>query len=163
MPRRGRYSPSRVITPADAVAAAARGLEGTEAGRRAAAGGRAGAPQLVRRLDAPGRDYYLVSWHDARGVVALIHVDGTGGEMVSRVVLPLAVTRLIPTPDDARRAVTSQLRQEPTGAPELVWCPCQETGSPMQPLYRVPVAAGSVFVAVSGSVHHELTPLGQDG
>ena len=41
--------------------------------------------------------------------------------------------------------------------------PCQETGSPMQPLYRVPVAAGSVFVAVSGSVHHELTPFGQDG
>ena len=152
-----------MITPTEAVGAAARGLERTDAGRRAAAGAQAGTPRLVRRLDASGRDYYLVPWEDSRGVVAIVHVDGASGEMASMVVLPIAVMRVIPTPDEARRAVANSLGQSPAGALELVWRPCRESASPFQPLYRVPLADGEAFVAVSGSVHRELTPFGKGG
>jgi hypothetical protein len=152
-----------VITPEEAAAAATRGLERTDSSRRAARGGRAGTPRLVRTLDAYGHDYFLVPWHDTHGVIAIVQVDAASGETASLVVLPIAVSRLIPTQDDARRAVVTQLRQEPTGEPELVWRPCEETGSPFQPLYRVPLADGEVFVAVSGSIHRTLTPFAEEG
>ena len=141
-----------MITPEKAVAAAARGLG------RTAASGRAGTPLLVRSLAASVSDYFLVPWHDGGGVIALVQVDASSGETSSLVVLPLPVSRLIPTPDDARRAAAQT--GQPAGEPELVWRPCEETGSPFQPLYRVPVAGGEVFVAVSGSVHTTLTELG---
>ena len=145
-----------MITPDQAVAAAARGLG------RTAASGRAGIPLLVRGLEGSVSDYFIVPWHDGGGVIALVQVDAASGETSSLVVLPLAVSRLIPTPDDARRAVTAQTGQPAAGEPELVWRPCEETGSPFQPLYRVPVTGGEVFVAVSGSVHTTLTAFGPD-
>jgi hypothetical protein len=151
-----------------AVEAARRGLDRIDARAdpamaRARLAGRAGTPLFVHRLDADHADYYLVPWHDERGIVAIVQVDARSGAMTSAVGLPSPSSRLVMTQDDARGAVSATFGERTTGQPDLVWQPCRESASPFQPLYRVPVEHGHVFVGIDGAVHRSLTPFGRGG
>lgn len=126
--------------------------------------GHAGQGSLVLRLDTTGRDYYLVPWRDGRGIVAVVQIDAESGTMASVAVLPKPLERLMVTPDEARQAVSKRLGQRALGRPELVWRPCRETASPLQPVYRVTTeGGGTAFVGVDGSVYLGLTPFGKGG
>ena len=71
--------------------------------------------------------------------------DPTSG-MVAVLATPLP--RLVPEPDEARRAVADRLGDRVAGEPELVWRPCRESTSPWQPFYRVPLEAGRQAAAL---------------
>lgn len=125
--------------------------------------GQPGPPLLVTRLDIAGRDYYLVPWLDGRGIVAVAQIDAQSGVLASAAAFSTPLTRLVMTANDARRAVSDRLGQAVFGEPELVWQPCREAASPLQPLYRVSTASGDAFVGVDGSVHLRLTTFGKGG
>jgi hypothetical protein len=127
------------------------------------AGGHAGLPLLVTRLDESHRDYYLVPWENERGVVLVVQVDASGGEMSSAALLPTPMARLVMSPAEARRIVETRLKQRVIGEPTLVWRPSHESASPLQPLYRIEVEGGEAFVGVDGSVYRRLTPFGKGG
>jgi hypothetical protein len=118
---------------------------------------------LVRRLDKPGSDYYLVPWSTERGIVLVIKVDAERGVMSSAAALRVPLSRLVRSPEEARDLVVERLGQRVIGEPELVWQPCRESASALQPLYRVVVESGEAFVGIDGSVHPRLTPFGKGG
>jgi hypothetical protein len=127
-------------------------------------GGHAGIPLLVTRLDQPDRRYYLVPWQDQRGVVLVAQVDASSGEMASAAALPVPLSGVVMSPDEARRIVETQLKQRITGEPHLVWRPSHESPSPLQPLYHFTVeGGGDAFVGVDGSFYRRLTPFGRGG
>jgi hypothetical protein len=127
------------------------------------ASGHAGVPLFVTRLEAPDRDYYLVPWEDQRGIVLVVTVDASRGEMLSAAALPNPLAQLVVSPDEARRAVESRFGNHTIGEPKLVWRPCHESASPFQPLYQIAVEGGEAFVGVDGSVYRRLTPFGKGG
>jgi hypothetical protein len=156
------------ISPTIAAQAAERGLQKIDFNNNpdvaaAYAGGHAGVPLLVARLDEPDRDYYLVPWQDQRGVVLVVQVDASSGEMSSAALLPTPLTRIAMSPDEARRVVETRLKQRIIGEPNLVWRPSHESASPLQPLYHIAVEGGDAFVGVDGSVYRRLTPFGKGG
>ena len=156
------------ITPAEAVQAAGRGLREIDPDKNAdvaaaSTGGHAGGPLLVTRLDEPGRDYYLVPWQDQRGILVIIQVDASTGEMSSAAALHTPLPRLVMSPSDACRALETQLNKRVIGQPKLVWQPCRESASPLQPFYHIMTEGGDAFVTVGGSVYRSLTPFGKGG
>lgn len=126
----------------------------------AAASGAAGWPLFVARLDDPGRSYYLVPWHDERGIVLVVQVDAADGAMRSMALLPRPVDQLVVSKEQAMRLVAESSGQV-TGDAELVWQPCRESTSPLQPLYRVPVGGGERYVTAAGEVLERLTEMGR--
>ena len=157
-----------MISPEDARAAAKRDIAAVRFDSHpdavgALAAGEAGVPLLVSRLDRTASDYYLVPWSDERGIVLVIQVDAERGVMSSAAALRVPLSRLVPSPEEARAFVFERLRQRSVGEPQLVWQPCLESASPLQPLYRVVVESGEAFVGVDGSVHRRLTPFGRGG
>jgi len=153
------------ISAADAVRASQRGLQKIDDREVAAAyaGAHSGVPLLITRLDQPDRDYYLVPWQDQRGVVLVVQVDASSGEMASAAALAKPIRRLVMSADEARHLVETQLNKRVIGEPRLVWQPSRESASPLQPLYHLSVDGGDAFVAVDGSVYRSLTPFGKGG
>jgi len=129
----------------------------------ARAAGHAGTPLFVTRLDTPKHDYYLVPWQDQRGIVFVVQVDAWSGIMSSSAVLPSPLPRLVMSPEEARRLVADRLGRTVIGEPDLVWQPCRESASPLQPLYHVALDNGEAFVGVDGSIYPSLTPFGKGG
>jgi hypothetical protein len=157
-----------LISPDAAKAAAKRGIAGVRFDSQpnvasALAAGHAGVPVLVRRLDKPASDYYLVPWADDRGIVLVIQIDAERGVMSSAAALRVPLSQLVPSAEEARDVVFDQFKQRIVGEPELVWQPCRESASPLQPLYRIAVESGEAFVGVDGSVHPCLTPFDKGG
>lgn len=157
-----------MITPAAAIDAARRGLEALGLDRSpgiasALAAANAGAPVLVARLDQPDRAYYLVPWAGDRGIELVVQVDASSGIMASAAHLPQPLPRLVIAPEEARRVVRERAGRRARGEPRLVWRPCRESSSPLQPLYQVPTDEGDVFVGVDAAVYQQLTPFGRGG
>ena len=157
-----------LIDPTAAAEEATRGvqaihLEDDPAASAARAAGHVGQPLLVRRLDAPDRDYYLVPWQDRQGIAFVVQIDAQSGAMSSLARLPTPLPRIVVTPEEARRAVADQLHRRVVGEPRLVWRPCRESASPLQPLYHVAVEEGNAFVGVDGAAYPRLTPFGKGG
>ena len=152
---------------AEAAASAARRALQNLRGRNhddaitAAATANAGRAVFVRRLDQPEQSYFLVPWHDARGVVLVVQVDGNG-EMRSVAVLPKPVNHLI-IPEEQVHSLVADCGGQAIGDPELVWRPCQESTGPLQPIYRVPTKGGELYVTAGGSIRDRLTPLSKGG
>jgi hypothetical protein len=122
---------------------------------------RAGTPLLVKRLDSPAHDYYLVPWEDDRGIVAVVQIDAVTGAFTSAAPFPVPQERLVMSAEEAARAVSATVGT-PARETELVWMPCRESASPLQPLYRVRTEHGEVFVGATG-VQQTLTPFGRGG
>jgi hypothetical protein len=152
-----------VIDPMKAVEEAKRSLGRPPLRDTPGIAGNPGTPLLVRRLDIPGQYYYLVPLEDQRGILLVVQVDGTTGAMSSAAVMPAPVPRLVMTPEEARDLVSDRLGKRVAGKPELVWQPCHESASPLQPLYSVPIENGDAFVGIDGSVYPGLTPFGKGG
>ena len=153
---------------ADEAASAARqalaALSGPshEAAIAAAASGEAGWPLFVTRMDRPDQSYYLVPWHDEQGIVLVVQIDADDGAMRSFALLPAPVGQLLISKEQAVRLV-AESRIQVTGDAELVWKPCRESTSPLQPLWRVPVEGGERYVTAGGEVRDRLTELGRGG
>ena len=157
-----------MITPAAAVEAARRGLEALGLHRSpgiasALTAASAGAPILVARLDLPDRAYYLVPWAGDRGIELVVQVDASSGVMASAAPFPKPLPQLVLAPEEARRLVLERTGYRVLGEPRLVWLPCRESSSPLQPLYQIPTDEGDVFVGVDASVYPRLTPFGMGG
>jgi len=156
-----------VIDAAAAASAARSALRdlhgpGHDAARAALANGNVDPAFLVARLDRPERSFYLVPWRDERGVVLVAQVDAASGALNSVAVLPEPVGDVLISKERARALVTAGGGRV-AGDPQLVWQPCRESMSPLQPLYRVPIERGAAYVAMDGTVHDQLTPLGKGG
>jgi hypothetical protein len=157
-----------MITPEAAAAAAARALSnlnldddpGAAASLRA---GHAGSSVFVRRIDVPDRDYYLVPWELGDRVTMVVQVDANSGVMASMAVLKPPIPAIVISPKQSVEVVEETLQESVTGEPEIVWEPARESASPLQPLYRVPIANGHVFVSSDGKVIRTLTPFGRGG
>lgn len=156
---------SGFIKPSTAVQHARHGLDGVadRAVTRALRRGKPGRPTLVLRLDGVGEGYYLIPWRDSGGVVLVVQVDARTGAMLSSAALPAPVKSLGLTADQARRIVQEQTGLRAASKPRLVWQPCRESASPLQPLYEVVLQGGRVFVCPAGVVHRRLTPFGKGG
>jgi len=156
------------VIDAKAAASAARSAlrdlngPGHDAARAALAEGNVDSAFLVARLDRPERSFYLAPWRDKRGVVLVAQVDAASGALNSLAVLPEPVGEVVISKERARSLVMAE-RGGVAGDPQLVWRPCRESMSPLQPLYRVPIEEGAAFVAMDGTIHDRLTPLGKGG
>ena len=157
-----------MISPDAAVVAAQRGLEQVDmrdspAMAAVRSSGDPGSPILVERLDKPGQPYYLVPWHDPRGIVLIVQVDATSGSMSSTALVKTPLRRLTISDGEAQRIVSERLGVPVLGQPKLVWAPCRESASPFQPFYQVPIVGGQAFVDMLGTLHVNLTPFGKGG
>src|SRR5262245_4128588 len=126
-----------MITPTAAVKAARQGIE--KYGLHKSQGMPADLANLsieplilIRPLDVPDRDYYLVPWKAESGIVLIGQVDASTGVMSNAAPLPIPLSRLVMSPEEARRIVDERWHPSIIGEPRLVWCPCRESSSPFQ-------------------------------
>lgn len=157
-----------LITPTEAVEAAIcgirqHGLESDLGIALAISVGQVGIPLLVKRFDIQKGDYYLVPWIIEEGIALIVEVDASNGVMNSATPIPKPVPHLFLGPDEAMNIVYRQFPQRMFGKPLLVWRPCRESTSPLQPLYEIPFESGVLYVGMDGSVFQSLTPLGLGG
>jgi hypothetical protein len=150
--------PSAAAAAARAALLALRG-PGHAAATAATQSGDVGTPVLVERLDAPGQPYYLVPWCKVQGVALVVQIDAGSGALASMTVLPVPVKHLVMSPQEARALVAE--RMEGVGTARLVWQPCRESASPLQPFHEVQVPSGLAYVTTDGSVHRQLTAFGR--
>jgi hypothetical protein len=151
-------SKNDLIAPREAIEQSARGADVIHLDRATA---RPGVPLLVKRLDSPAHDYYLVPWEDERGIIAVVQVDAVTGVFTSAAAFRSPQRQLVMSAEEATRAVAATFGTA-AGSPELVWMPCRESASPLQPLYRVRTGDGEVFVGHFG-IQRTLMPFGLGG
>jgi len=157
-----------MITPETAAACARRelsrvNLDYEPGAAKARDEGRAGQPLFVKRVDLPDADYYLVPWEVDDRIEIVLQISASGGAMSSMAVLKPPVSRLLMSPRQSVEAVREAMQVSITGDPEVIWEPSRESATPLQPLYRVPVSGGYVFVLSDGRVLRGLTPFGRGG
>jgi hypothetical protein len=119
-------------------------------------------PIFVRRLDRPEQSSYLVPWRDARGIAAVIQIDAATGAMQSVAVFAAPLMELV-LPEERARALATATFGPIIGDAELVWRPCRESTSALQPLYRFETGQGEIYVTANGVASDHLTPLGNGG
>jgi len=157
-----------VISPAEAVTAAARALKELDLRTNAnmahaLAGAHVGPPLFVKRLDVPDRDYYLVPWENEDGITLVMELYASAGSLAGAAPLKKPVRHITLSPKQAIAAVAQSTGREPAGEPQLVWRPCRESPSPMRPFYRIATETGELFVSPEGQVYTTLTPFGRGG
>jgi len=112
----------------------------------------AGEPQLVSRLDVPGAHYYLIPLLRANSQVALGRVDAQQGSFMGF----SSSAGSEPALHDARGLRYAS----PQVVPDLVWRPCRESPSPLEPFHRVIGPDGIAFRSQAGRTFSALTPFG---
>ncbi len=156
-----------MIDPGAAAVAAERHLRRMGGNDRSVAAayahGRAGAPLAIDRLDRPTRPYYLVPWRDARGISLVVNLDAVTAALASVTVLPEPIDRLVVPLETARDIAARALAAPIVSGPRLVWQPCREGSSPLQPFYEARTASEVVYVGADGTTYPALTPFGRGG
>lgn len=136
------------------------GLERNPAVAHAIESGYPGTPLLVERLDKPENAYYLVPWVITEGVVFVVMVNASSGNMLAVTTFPKPISSPVVAPDEALNYAAQKFPRHTFGEPRLVWQPCQESTSPTRPFYQIPFDKGILYVDMGGSIFLELTPLG---
>jgi hypothetical protein len=113
----------------------------------------------VRRLDHPGRAYYLVILGDERTPGTVAAVDAATGAVSASA--PIAA-RASPVAVDAADAAALAGGGQDTPA-ELVWGPSRATRSPLYPLWEVRTAAGVRYVDQQRAVWRDPGAAGPGG
>src|SRR5438067_2342236 len=106
---------------------------------------------LTRRLDRPGRAYYLVLFGDDRATVAVGAVEAASGEIETSARLAGERPHLSVDADRAIRLAGLGDRVEAA----LVWKPCRASRSPLDPIWEVRAAGGTRYVDQQGQVWPE--------
>ena len=109
------------------------------------------------------RDYYLVPWQSAQGIVLIVQVDAKTGSMSGAAPVNLPQYRLVLPEHEALGIASGKSARPLIGEPTLVWRPCRESSSPFQPFYRMATQGGECFVGAGGAFYPALTPFGQGG
>ncbi|HQR31520.1 MAG TPA: C39 family peptidase [Blastocatellia bacterium] len=143
-------------------------------GRRAAMFSLA-TPVLVRRLDRPNYDYYLVAVKDNNGeVVQLFRMDAlTGAYLDSLQIDPAVLYFDIQANDPATQSMlrsiklqlhnSSNARQslsalQASNAPNLIWQPSAQSQSPFYPFHKVAEGDKSAFIRIDGTHFQQINP-----
>ena len=113
------------------------GLDKTPDVAAALAAGHVADPVLVKRLDMPEHDYYLVTWADEQGIRLIAQVDAVTGALASAAPLQQPLPRLMIDASEARRLVIENLDPDVIGEPQIVWYPCRESASSFLPFYQI--------------------------
>jgi hypothetical protein len=118
---------------------------------------------LVERLDKPGVAYYLVLWDIGVRHAIIVQVDALTGVTLEFILLTKDTSLPFLEDKEAAEYITDIFPGRAISKLRLVWEPCQESTSPMYPLFEVQVNGIIVYVRMDGFVHHRLTPLGFGG
>ncbi len=116
-------------------------------------------PLLVERLDDPEVAYYLIPWMISEGVIFVVKVNALNGDFLELRTFskPTPSPYLMPT-----QALACAQQEFPTstfGNPQLVWQPCTESTSPMEPFYKIPYDEGVLYIRMNKTIFHKPTPL----
>ena len=133
------------VIEADEAIAVARAALGLDAGA-------SGEAHLVRRLDRPLGDYFLVVFA-AAGTVAVVRATDALVSAKARAADPLTLS----TGDAARIAGGD------VSAATLVWAPSQASRSQLYPVWQIPTSSGPRYVDQSGKLWGNLAPPGPGG
>lgn len=158
-----------VISPADAVTFAERGLEAFGLQRYGLADGESYEPQpaqLVQRIDRVDEYFYLVPLRRKDATYTVVRVDALSGTYLGaqfgrtdfRYVDPAHMQLelqdvTIQADDFSTRLRVGTYEVNPT----LVWRPSLETPSPYHPHYQVNAGGTTVFADLDGNVHATFT------
>jgi hypothetical protein len=112
----------------------------------------AGRAWLVRRVDLPGHDYYLVVFGNCTGSVAAATVDAATCQVGTTARLP-GLSRHFSIDADQARAIANAPVE---AAAELVWAPGKASRSPLYPVWRVTGPAGDLYVTHAGELVTQL-------
>ena len=137
-------------------------------------------PLLVKRLDQPGSDYYLVglqNWSKKQRLLA--RLDALEGQYLDSLLIPptdylfgQASVGSVPYKRAQEKLVSGMKKadwfqafdaelarknQQGENAPTLVWTPCNESPSAFYPFYQVKTPTGMFFVRIDGVVFSKLT------
>lgn len=114
---------------------------------------------LVERLDRTDDRYYLVVLYAAESPVAVAAIGAIQGELRSAARLGGGGAPIALSADQAlaRAGATQDAKAD------LVWRPCRASLSPLYPLWRVRMAAGTRYVDQQGAVLQSLEPAGPGG
>lgn len=113
--------------------------------------------RLVRRLDRPGADYFLVTLGTEEACVGVVTLDARTGETRSSASLP-GVRPCLGVDEEKARAIAGGL-----ASAELVWKPSAASRSPLYPVWQVPTANGPVYVDQQGRLWSDLAAATQKG
>jgi hypothetical protein len=117
-----------------------------------------GEPQVVSRLDVPGSQYYLVPLLKDGAQVALGRVDAQHGSF-----LGLSTSRGDEPALQTAQDLGGLLLPASAIASNLVWKPCKESRSPLEPFHQIIGPDGVTFRSLLGAEYAALTPLGAGG
>jgi hypothetical protein len=119
---------------------------------------RCGVAALVRRLDQPGRAYFLVPVHDERGLRGIVQIDSKSGRVETslRISHP-GLQFILPIEAAMLAAREGHPKLSGWGVPYLGWQPSAESFDSMAPLWVVPHTDGIVYVDRKGRTYDALT------
>lgn len=131
-------------------------------------------PVLVRHLDDPGLDYYIVDFRASDGrptgrMMFGVHIEGPGE--VTGIDRPGASLPPLVSRQEALSLIANRQLTLPDGrlvplvaaefnAADLVWKPCDQSLTPFEPFYRLRIAGFVVYLRVDGELFTELTEFG---
>lgn len=116
-------------------------------------------PLLVERLDKPGFAYYLISWRITEGVIFIVELDASNGNVLEVRNFPTPTPSPFLSPDEALDYVKNIINGSSFETPYLVWQPCKESTSPMNPFYKIIYDDGAIYVGMHKNLFHNPTPL----
>jgi hypothetical protein len=112
----------------------------------------------VRRIDWPGKAYYLIVFGDAEATVAVAAIDAMSADVMASAVIQGAGPHLTVDADRALRKARLRGAQA-----ELVWKPCRASLSPLYPFWQVSSGTETVYIDQQGAVWTTLDLAGPGG
>jgi len=125
--------------------------------------GDAAAPLLVERLDIPGHSYYLIPFLFEGYVGLIVQLDARDGTIQSATPVAKSKSSLFLGVEQAIDIFSQRHPGLKLQKLKLVWQPCRESSSPLQPLYQITIEGGAYYMGMNGSIYDNLTPFGRGG
>lgn len=116
-------------------------------------------PLFVKKLGKPEFAYYLIPWRIIKGVVFIVRVDASSGDVLEVRTFPKPTPSPFLSPNDALVYAQNKYPTYKFGNPNLVWQPCEESTTAMEPFYMIPYNHRTLFVGMNKNIFHKPTPL----
>ncbi|MCX6286005.1 MAG: hypothetical protein NTY96_02690 [Bacteroidetes bacterium] len=114
---------------------------------------------FIHRLDDPGASYYILYWLINDKMICIAEVDAFNGNILSFTPFTHPATEHYHDTEKFEEMIRIRYPDEVVADSDLVWKPCNESNSSINPFRRVNTDKRTYFISMFGEIYTELTPV----
>ncbi len=114
-------------------------------------------PLLVKRLDKENNYYYLIPWILKNRIALVIELNALDGSLLGATYIPQKAQITFISPKKALKLAAKAYPNYKFKKSRLVWRPCQESYTPLQPFHQIPYKKGFLYISMDSKIYHHLT------